>query len=390
MSRIKTPSLSLKELLVQIKDLVEIQLDLAYSAVIYDDKEAAQKALELESKIAEYLGYVIMRAVMAGRGMNLAEKMYALILFASALEDISEAAADISKLAIEGVPLGSAFKEALLRADEVTIRIKVLNKEAFKMRIDQIEQQTGMRVVAVKRAKHWILNPQSNFEIWCDDVLYLTGPDERVGDAYRVLVGSEPGKTQAPVSISEHLKSLLDILISLKYMAETSLILSYFALLTKDEDIVKEVKRLEEWVDYMREVLYLYTLRISRHFDDIENLRGIFTIIDATERITDSASKLTRIVEKGIDVSSFFKIIFSAADEKISLFHVEEGSKLAGKTLGELNVEENFGVFLLGIRRDIVWYFNPKDDMQLKVGDMLILRGSAASIEKFIETYRKD
>lgn len=387
MSKIKTPSLSLKELLVQIKDLAEIQLDLAYSAVIYDDKEAAKKALELESKITEYLGYVIIRAVMAGRDINLAEKMYALILFASALEETSDAAADIAKLAIEGVSLG-AFKEALLRADEVTIRVKVLNKEVFGMQINQIEQQTGMRIVAIKRAKHWILNPQGDMEIWCDDVLYITGPAERVDDTYRVLVGSERKDMRASMSVSEHLKSMLDIIVSLKQMAETSLALGYFAILTKDEKLVEEVKRLEEWVDYMREILYLYALRVSRHFDEAESLRGIFTIIDATERITDAASKLIRIVEKGIDVSSFFRIVFDVADEKISLFCVEEGSKLVGRTLGELNIEDNFGVFLLGIRRGFLWYFSPKDDMKLEIGDILVLRGSAASIEKFIETYR--
>ncbi|GEM_PF-4773858 len=386
MSKLKTPSLSLKELLVQIKDLAEIQLDLAYSAVIYDDKEAAKEALRLESKITEYLGYVIIRAVMAGRDLDLAEKMYALILFASALEEISDAAADIAKLTIEDISLG-VFKEALLHADEVTIRIEILNEKVSGMQIDQIEHQTGMRVIAVKRAKHWILNPQGDFKIWRGDTLYLTGPEERIDDAYEYLVGRELGDMYSKINIAEHLRNFFDILISLKYMAETSLALSYFALLTEDVKLAEEVEHLEQWVDYMREVLYLYTLRISRHFDEIDALRGFFTIIDATERITDSAYKLAQIVKKGIEVSSFFRIIFDVADEKIISFKVKESSKLVGKTLEELNVEENFGVFLLGIRRGITWYFSFEDKMRLETGDVLILRGPAAAIEKFTRTF---
>ncbi len=386
MSKIKTPSLSLKELLVQIKDLAEIQLDLAYSAVIYDDKEAAKEALRLESKITEYLGYVIIRAVMAGRDLDLAEKMYALILFASALEEISDAAADIAKLTIEDISLG-VFKEALLHADEVTIRIEILNEKVSGMQIDQIEHQTGMRVIAVKRAKHWILNPQGDFKVWRGDTLYLTGPEERIDDAYEYLVGRELGDVYSKVNIAEHLRNFFDILISLKYMAETSLALSYFALLTEDVKLAEEVEHLEQWVDYMREVLYLYTLRISRHFDEIDALRGFFTIIDATERITDSAYKLAQIVKKGIEVSSFFRIIFDVADEKIISFKVKESSKLVGKTLEELNVEENFGVFLFGIRRGITWYFSFEDKMRLETGDVLILRGPAAAIEKFVRTF---
>ncbi len=386
MSKLKTPSLSLKELLVQIKDLAEIQLDLAYSAVIYDDKEAAKEALRLESKITEYLGYVIIRAVMAGRDLDLAEKMYALILFASALEEISDAAADIAKLTIEDISLG-VFKEALLHADEVTIRIEILNEKVSGMQIDQIEHQTGMRVIAVKRAKHWILNPQGDFKIWRGDTLYLTGPEERIDDAYEYLVGRELGDMYSKINIAEHLRNFFDILISLKYMAETSLALSYFALLTEDVKLAEEVEHLEQWVDYMREVLYLYTLRISRHFDEIDALRGFFTIIDATERITDSAYKLAQIVKKGIEVSSFFRIIFDVADEKIISFKVKESSRLVGKTLEELNVEENFGVFLLGIRRGITWYFSFEDKMRLETGDVLILRGPAAAIEKFTRTF---
>jgi len=386
MSKIKTPALSLRELLVQIKDLAEIQLDLAYSAVIYDDREAAEQALRLESKITEYLGYVIIRAVMAGRDIDLAEKMYALILFASALEEISDAAADIAKLTVENVSLG-VFKGVLMHADEVTIRIEVGREDWSGATIDQIEQQTGMRVVAVRRAKHWILNPPGDFKVWRGDVLYLTGPEEKIDDAYILLTGKKHSEVRSGVAIAEHLRNFFDVLISLKYMAETSLALSYYALLTEDIRLAEEVEHLEQWVDYMREVLYLYTLRLSRHFNEVDALRGFFTIIDATERITDSAYKLAQIVKKGIDVSSFFKIIFDVADEKIISFEIKDSSKLVGMCLEELNIEEKFGVFLLGIRRGMTWYFSLEDKMQLEAGDVLILRGPAAAIHKFIEAF---
>lgn len=384
MSKIKTPSLSLKALLVKIKDLVEIQLDLAYTSVIYEDKEAAEQALRLEDEITEYLGYAIIRALMAGRDIELAEKLLALIRFASSLEDISDAAADIAKLTIENISLG-AFKDLLMHADEVTIRVNKLKKEVYGKTVEDLEASTGMRIVAIKRRKRWILNPPPDMSIWADDVLYISGPEERIQQAVPLLSLEE--EKHEEISISEHMRTFFDFLISMKYIAETSLALSYYALLSGDRDLAEEVQHLEQWVDHMRDVLDVYALKVSRHFDESTNLRGFFRLIDSTEEITDAAYRLAQIVLKGIDVSSLFRIILDESDEKIISYIISDGSGLVGKTIEQINLEKTYGLFLMGIRRGKTWYFSPEDTMKLLPNDVLIIRGAQASIKKFLADY---
>ncbi|MEX0568446.1 MAG: potassium channel family protein [Candidatus Njordarchaeota archaeon] len=381
MYKIKAPNLSLKDLLVKIKDLAEIQLDLAYTSVIYEDREAAEQAIKLEDKITEYLGYAIIRAVMAGKDIELAEKLLALIRFAGALEIISNAAADIARLTIENVSLG-AFRDLLMQADEVTIRARVRRKEAEGKSVEEIENITGMRIVAIKRRKKWILNPPSELKVWREDIVYLSGPEERINCALVFISGEE--RSRGAINISEHMKNFFDFLISMKYIAETSLALSYYALLTGDKSLAKEVEHLEQWVDYMRDILDVYTLKMSRHFDEVDALRGFFRLIDATEEITDAAYRLSQIVLKGIDVSPIFQIILDESDEKLISLEIASGSPMAGKTIGEIDFEKNFGLFLLGIRRGKTWYFSPEDTAKLYPGDVLILRGSKSALEKFL------
>ncbi len=382
MSKKKPPKLSLKDLLVRIKDLAEIQLDLAYTSVIYEDKEAAEQALKLEDKITEYLSQAIIRALMACRDIELAEKLLALIRFAGALEDISDAAADIAKLTIENIPLG-AFRVMLMHADEVTIRARIMRDDLEDKAIEDLEKMTGMRIVAVKRHKKWILNPPPKFRVWRDDVLYLSGPEERANEALLILSGEKEEATE--VRISEHMRTFFDFLISMKYIAETSLALSYYALLSGDVTLAREVEHLEQWVDYMRDILDVYTLKMSRHFNEVESLRGFFRLIDATEEITDAAYRLSQIVLKGIDVSPLFKIILDESDEKVASCVVSAGSRIAGKTIGELDLEKTYGIFLLGMRRGRTWYFSPEDTMRIAPGDVIIIRGSYVSVSRFLE-----
>ncbi|RJS73499.1 potassium channel protein, partial [ANME-2 cluster archaeon] len=47
---------SMKDLLIDMKDTSELMMDLAYSAVIYDDREIAMEVIRLEENM-DTLGY---------------------------------------------------------------------------------------------------------------------------------------------------------------------------------------------------------------------------------------------------------------------------------------------------------------------------------------------
>src|SRR5665648_909413 len=96
---------SMKDILTSMKDTSELMVDLAYSAVIYNNKDIAEEVLRLEEKM-DTLGYHIkIAAMLAARRIEEAEALSGALQIAAASEHIANAAGDIAKTAIYGITL---------------------------------------------------------------------------------------------------------------------------------------------------------------------------------------------------------------------------------------------------------------------------------------------
>jgi uncharacterized protein with PhoU and TrkA domain len=66
--RIRYKPIPVRELLVEMKNLSELMIDLAYSAALFNDKELAEDVLALESRV-DTLAYLLdMEIMVASRG----------------------------------------------------------------------------------------------------------------------------------------------------------------------------------------------------------------------------------------------------------------------------------------------------------------------------------
>jgi len=90
-----------RSLLVEMKDLSELMIDLAYSAVMFNDRDLAEEVMEMEKRV-DYLGYLLlMNASLAVRDKNDAEQIVSIMKTASSANKISDAAADIMEQMME-------------------------------------------------------------------------------------------------------------------------------------------------------------------------------------------------------------------------------------------------------------------------------------------------
>ncbi|HID91461.1 TPA: potassium channel protein, partial [Candidatus Bathyarchaeota archaeon] len=64
------------------------------------------------------------------------------------------------------------------------------------------------------------------------------------------------------------------------------------------------------------------------------------------------------------------------AAERVGRVKLSEGSILTQGTLGDLQLPAKIGVDVIAIRRGERWIVKPEDDVLLRVGDVLIVRGS--------------
>ncbi|UCH72328.1 MAG: potassium transporter TrkA [Thermoplasmatales archaeon] len=179
-----------KEILTEMKDISELIIDLAYSAVLFDNEDMAEEVKYLDVRMDKLNYDIRMMAMMAARTKEDAEQLAGILQVAEAAESISNVAGDIVLMLKDKTrPI---VPKILNKADEKLFRIKVSkNSKACKKEIGdlRVESETGMRIIAIRREDCWIYNPRADSKIMADDWLITKGTDEGYEDLNKFLKG---------------------------------------------------------------------------------------------------------------------------------------------------------------------------------------------------------
>ncbi|MCA6213372.1 potassium channel protein [Thermococcus sp. 101 C5] len=169
---------SVKEIFIEMKNIVELMIDLAYTAILFKDREIAEEVLDLEERM-DLLNYHLMtHAVLAARNPREAEQITSVLQMANSIEDISNAAGDLAKMVLEGVELHPVITEAIMESEEVIAKIPVSGDSVIVGKTLgelNLATNTGVWVIAVKRGKRWIFAPDKDFKIKPGDILIGRG-----------------------------------------------------------------------------------------------------------------------------------------------------------------------------------------------------------------------
>jgi uncharacterized protein with PhoU and TrkA domain len=190
-SEIEYEPTSVKELLTEMKDISELIIDLAYSAVLFDNKEIAEEVKFLDVRMDKLNYDIRMMAMMAARTKEDAEQLAGILQVAEAAESISNAAGDIISLLAEE-KTGPILPKILKQADEELFRITISSSSRACDRTIgslQIETKTGMRLIAIRRENCWIYNPPADTVLKADDTLITRGSNEGFDDLKKFLKG---------------------------------------------------------------------------------------------------------------------------------------------------------------------------------------------------------
>jgi len=177
LEKIEYKPISVRDLLVEIKDLSELMIDLAYSAALFDSKELAEEVLELEERV-DTLAYLLdMNVMIAVRDAQDAERLVGVSAVASAADQISDAAADIATLVTRNIGIHPIVREAFEKVEEHLIRVRLAPESLMVGKaLDDLElaARIGVDVIAIRRGKQWIIDPE-NTRLEEDDVLFARG-----------------------------------------------------------------------------------------------------------------------------------------------------------------------------------------------------------------------
>jgi uncharacterized protein with PhoU and TrkA domain len=373
------PPRNLKAMLSEAKDTSELMVDLGYAALYFGESGMAAEVLELEERLDELVHEMRSVCVLAARSPHDAEQMSSVLHVISAIERLGNAAVDISRIVTHRLGIPAALVADLAAAEEVSHRVRVReNSQLAGRSLADVELpvEVGMRVVAIRRGKEWIIDPDGDEVMVPEDVLILQGASAGIAEL-RTMAGApewRPPTVEEDPTITD-LDRAVDVLVEMKNISEVAIGLAYSALLFYDQSLAAEVSALEDRLDEMRERLEIWVLRGAAEEIDPSPLRGLLHLGGAAEEIGDAAQQMVWLVEQDEEMHPVLAMAFGDSDEVITRVPIAPGSALDGRTLTDAKLELETGFYLLAIRRAGRYLYRPRGPVRLQAGDELIASG---------------
>ncbi len=374
--KIQYKPIPVRELLLEMKNLSELMIDLAYSSALYNDKDLAEDVLALESRV-DTLAYLLdMEIMVASRDPRDAEAMVGISRVASATDKISDAAADIAAIVTRNIGIHPIVGEIFEKVEERIMKVTVKpNSVIAKQRIDELNlaARMGVDIIAIRRNNDWILNPKKTEKVFQGDILITRGAASGI-EEFKDLAEGELAKlnTEQRAKFEE----IVSRFVELKDTSEVMLDLAYSSLLLNSKELAEEVERLEERMDQLHTAFELLALTSDFKKEEASGFLGLIRLGVATEKIADAAADMAEVVLRGIEPHPILKLTITEAEETVAQACVTAESPLVNKTLKEARVHEETGMWILVIKRGEKC-LRPKADSKIQNGDVLVASGYA-------------
>ena len=173
--------MKVNEILIEMKNTSELMIDLAYSALIYNNKEIAEEVLYLEETIDEMYSKLQRKAIEDSIEEKKVNSAIIAIKIGSNIERFADAALEIADVVLREIDVHPIMKESLREFDTTIIRFKIhedsimINKTLGGLKL---ASETGMWIIAIKRGKKWIFGADEVTKIDKDDIVIARGPVE--------------------------------------------------------------------------------------------------------------------------------------------------------------------------------------------------------------------
>jgi|TARA_B100001105_G_scaffold95382_1_gene75905 uncharacterized protein with PhoU and TrkA domain len=169
------------DVLVEMKNLSEAAVGVAYSALVLGDRGLAAEVGHLEQRLDEmrdHLELWVLRA--AADGMD-PSSLRGLLHLAEAAEDLGDQARAMVWLIEEGEELHPILGIALGEADEVAVRFPVAGGstvDGSTLKDLQLNIVPGFTVLAIRRGGGYVYRPRGAVRLAAGDELIASGPEE--------------------------------------------------------------------------------------------------------------------------------------------------------------------------------------------------------------------
>jgi uncharacterized protein with PhoU and TrkA domain len=176
-------------------------------------------------------------------------------------------------------------------------------------------------------------------------------------------------------------RNVKELLTEAKDASELMLDLAFAAVFFDDDELAREVIRLENRMDETVYELRILCMVAARSPEDAEALAGVLGMASSIEEIADAAEEIARVVLRDLGVPGELRDDLRHAEEVTARVKLRPDSSLAGTSLRDLSLPSETGMWVIAIRHDVDYEYGPGADTVLTEGDVLFLQGPAEGVD---------
>jgi uncharacterized protein with PhoU and TrkA domain len=183
---------------VELKDTSELMIDLAYSALLLNNKELAEEVERLEEYMDKLHTAFELLALTSDFKKEEASGFLGLIRLGVATEKIADAAAEMAEVVLRGIEPHPVLKLTIKDAEETVTQACVTEGSPLiskTLKEARVHEGTGMWILAIKRVDK-TLRPKGDTRIQLGDVLIASGYAEGVNDLRKLASPEEVCKLE--------------------------------------------------------------------------------------------------------------------------------------------------------------------------------------------------
>ena len=181
-------------------------------------------------------------------------------------------------------------------------------------------------------------------------------------------------------------KSVEDIVLEIKDKSELMVDLAYSSLIYDNRTIAEEVYDLEDLVDGLYKILQRKTIEnVGNKKLSVDDALTVLRLAEAGEQIADAAQEIADVELRDVELHPILKMSVRESDVVFTRVKVEADSVLCGKTLGELKLGSETGMYIRAMRDENRWLYGPDKNTRIDAGNILFARGPEDGEKHLIE-----
>ncbi len=393
--KFKYKPLSLKDILREMKQKIDLMIDLAYSAIKFGSKEIADEAYKIEQRIHELTFLLNFQIIQThAGGFKEAKKLEPIVVMGYSIDKISDALSDIARVVYLNTNI-SQFTQLLWDfVPEPIVKIKV--NEGCEL-IGQYRKEIhfrsihGVDLIAIRRENNWLFDIEE--KVVLNDTLIVKGEKKPIMELKQKCLDSEPftfeieGKKKFDLKnpkIMDKISEIKKTYIIITDVSETMIELALAALFFNSYEVAEDVLEMEELLDGLNIAFEKDLLDLAHLIDSPRDLTGLMRIVFSCELIADAAANIAENIVRGFKPHNILQKAISETSEIVVRDTLSDDSYFKEKTYSELQDHRyKRGFHIIALKREDRWIYSFKPDFTFIQDDLLIGLGPVETVDEW-------